>query len=78
MTALVIFATYSTLLVLVGVAMGAGWQDRLNEGNRRRAAIQRRDLNARWRALQGRNSTLELALLGHQVVMPIALEDDSD
>lgn len=79
MAALVMVVTLGTLLVLFGVAIGAGWQDKINEGYRRRAAIQRREINARWRALQGRNSALELALLGHQVVMPIALErDDSD
>ena len=79
MAALVVVTLCGVLLVLIGALIGAEFQDRIGEGQRRRAAHQRRELNAHWRALQGRNSALELALLGHQVVTPIALDsEDSD
>jgi hypothetical protein len=73
--ALVMIAMFGVLLALFGALVGAELTDRHYEGYRRRAAIQRRELNERWRLLQGRNS-LEPAMLGPHVLVPIALEGD--
>ncbi|HEY3261480.1 MAG TPA: hypothetical protein VGJ95_14635 [Pseudonocardiaceae bacterium] len=79
MSALVIVGLFGLLLVLLGAVIGAELQDRLHEGQRRRLAMRRREINARWRALQSRGAAFEMAIPGSNVVMPIALEvDDSD
>ena len=74
MSALVIVALFSILLVLFGAVIGAEFQDKLHEGQRRRLADQRREVNARWRALRSRGAAFELALPGHQMVMPVAFD----
>jgi cell division protein FtsL len=79
MTALVIVALFGVLLVLFGAVIGAEFQDRMHEGQRRRLALQRREVNARWRALQHRGAAFELAVPGHNVIVPIAFDaEDSD
>lgn len=73
--ALVMIATFGVLLALFGALVGAELTDRRYEGYRRRAAIQRREVNERWRLLQGRSS-FEPALAGPHRLVPIALEGD--
>ena len=79
MSALVIVGLFGVLLMLFGALVGAELQDRLHEGQRRRMAQQRREFNARWRALQNRGAAFELAMQGSNAVMPVVLDfDDSD
>jgi hypothetical protein len=79
MTALVIVAMFCVLLVLFGAVVGAEFQDRVHEGQRRRMADRQRQVNARWRALQGRGAAFEMAMPNHHIVIPIAFDvEDSD
>jgi len=74
MTALVIVALFGVLLLLIGAVIGAEFQDRMHEGQRRRLAVQRREVNARWRALRNKGAAFELAVPGHHVIMPVAFD----
>ena len=77
MTPIMIVALFGVLLVLFGAAIGAEFQDRMHEGQRRRMAVQRREINARWRALRARGAAADLVLPFHQMILPVALEEDS-
>jgi hypothetical protein len=74
MTSLVIVALFGVLLVLFGAVLGAEFQDRVHEGQRRRMAHRQREVNARWRAMQGRGAAVELTWPSRQLVIPIAFE----
>lgn len=78
MTELMIVALFGLLLVLFGALLGAEVQDKLQEGRRRRTAYIQRQVNARWRAMEDRGSAFELPWPGSQLVIPVAVGEDSD
>lgn len=74
MSALVIVALFAILLVLFGALLGAELQDRRYEGERRRLAEQRRELNARWWALRNRGAAVDVTVPGHNVILPLVVD----
>jgi hypothetical protein len=71
MSGLMIVIVFGILLVLFGAVIGAELQDKRHEAQRRRMAQQRREINTRWQALQGRGAAFELAVPGRGVVIPL-------
>lgn len=76
MTPLVLVTMFGVVLMLIGVAIGADVQDRLHEGQRRASADRRREVDARWRALQGSGSAVALAMPTHEAIAPVACHAD--
>jgi hypothetical protein len=81
MTTFMIVGLSGAVLMLLGAAIGVAFQDRVYEDRRRRMAIQRREINARWRAvraLQHGGAAFGLAAPGHQVILPLTFDADDD
>lgn len=79
MSTFMIIGIVGALLMLAGAIIGATFQDRVYEGQRRRLAAQRREINARLRTLQHGSPVFELATPGRRVILPFAFDtDDSD
>jgi len=79
MTALIIVGLFALLLLLAGAALGASWQNKLNEGQRRRTASHRREMHTIRQSLENRATTIEFEWPDRRMVLPVAVHaNDSD
>ncbi len=77
MTALMIVGLLAVLLVLAGAAMGASYQNKVNEGQRRRTADHRREMYDIRRSLETR-AAIEFEWPNRRMVLPVSVLADDD